>query len=312
MNSLVIILVIIILFLFTRFFQTFNIDKPSCNRQGELKKYLRIIFSSLNQNIINKQQLHPLTGIIKKFNLKILFHKFILSRASLKEKKRLRLPFIAEIVRFCLKQYEADYEKIKINFFTMDSNHAGSISYINNTWYIKLDEKYIENDTALITIISHEMAHYVLLKNNIVIEPNIKNEELTDATLIMAGFGYQALRAKKTWSINPHNLWYQDVSLGYLSESDIKFLIKIKRWLLKKQTFYRYQSINTSNQETLKCFVCDVSLKLPKKEGKFNINCPICLQKQTIKITHNTNKKISISDKLLWLVDKIRIKLCLI
>lgn len=293
---------IYLIFNLINFFTRENITPK---REAELKKYLRIIFSSLNKNLIYKQQLHPLAELKNKIHPKYIFHRFKLSRSTFEEKKKLRIPYISEIVRFCLKQYEQNHEKIKINFFKMNADHAANIRYTNNTWYIKIDEKYIDNDTALISIIAHEMAHYALLKNNIFIETDLENEELTDTTAIIAGFGQKILAAKNTWRVDPYDLSYQEVSLGYLSKADIKFLIKLKKYLLRKRIFNRYQTINTSLIGSIKCFICDIQLNLPKKIGQYIIKCPICQQKQKITITNNDN----LINKVLGCLDKVRIKL---
>lgn len=210
-------------------------------RESQLQDYVEIISVNIDKSVItqgniladNTLNFNLVRSIMNFFNLKFIKHQLSLLIAGEEDLKVLRLPYVIDIVRFCLNQYKIDYdEKIKINFFKMDSGNPGSITKKNGTWYIKLDIKFINDDAALLYIISHEMAHYSLLKKNISLEPAIRNEELTDALVILAGFGQAQLMCKQKNSTD-HKGNKRTVSMGYLSEQDIVFLMNIKRNIME-------------------------------------------------------------------------------
>jgi len=255
-------------------------------RKDELKSYIKIISQNLDKAVLIEKPMNSTTIDTKSFfdlnNMKEKLKKFYIGDA---EVKKIQICFASEVVRFCLKKYKIDYQTIKINFFRMNIKEAGSITNRNGIWYIKLEERFMKNDVALTSIISHEIAHYVLLRKNVLLHPTIRNEELTDTTSIIAGFGKAQLASKHITQEVGDKVTLE--KLGYLSVQDIYFIEKIKLAISSQKPIRRFYPINISTNSKIKCLGCMTNLGLPFNTGKLVIKCPLCQLRQKIKTVNN-------------------------
>lgn len=240
-------------------------------RKKQLRSYVKIIAEKFDKSFLLQDSAN--------FNSQKKFNPFYLLK-NIVHYEEYRLSYIKSLVEFCLKQYQIEYQTIKIGFFEMKDNHAGLIINKNGVWYIKVDRKFIGNDNALISIISHEMAHYTNNKKMIALTNSNLNEELTDVTAIMAGFGKPQLRSKEIYLEKEGKQYLY--KLGYLSIMDIEYLIKIKNAISSRSIVKSFLPINISLHNKFVCFGCGVKINSPKKTGKFNIQCPVCNIKQEI------------------------------
>jgi hypothetical protein len=266
-------------------------------RKNQLKNYIKIISENFEKSVLLQKQLNSSTNLIDTesfFELKNMKLKFKKSDISNSEIRKIRICFASELVRFCLKRYKIDYQTIKINFFRMNNKEAGSIQNRNGIWYMKLEERFMMNDTALTSIIAHEMAHYALLRKNILLHPSIRNEELTDTASIIAGFAKVQLASKQITQEIGDNVSLE--KLGYLSIDDILYIEKIKEAISGQDSIRKIFPIKISKNIKIKCLACMTNLKLPNKIGKLVIKCPGCQLKQKVEIV----KKIGNIKKLLY------------
>jgi hypothetical protein len=59
----------------------------------------------------------------------------------------------------------------------------------DNRCFLDVSTRFRDHDAACASIVAHEMAHYALFGRKVVLEDTLENEELTDALMVMAGFG---------------------------------------------------------------------------------------------------------------------------
>ena len=256
-------------------------------RQHQLREYLRVASKVLNKNVLIDK---PLPYESPDIGVHI-------------ENYSSRIECASSLVRFCILRYKIELPIIKLNFF--DMKDAGSITVKNKIWYIRLNRKYENSLEALTAIISHEIAHIILIDNKVELSPIIQNEELTDAITILGGFG---LAQSYTKNFQLDNFTHK---IGYLSSEDVAFFNHIKHLISSDRLIKKFVPIDISRVNKISCYCCKQVIKLPDKYGTFIITCPICQYKKQLIFTYGTgvmsnNIIMKIKNKfVLWLQSSI-------
>lgn len=103
------------------------------------------------------------------------------------------------------------------------SSAAGNINLnMDLNIFINLDNSKEYSNEQIISILAHEIAHKFLFVNFIRYE-GLKNEFITDATAVCAGFGN--IMANSCVSRTEHENSTTIINLGYLTEWQIRYLI---------------------------------------------------------------------------------------
>jgi len=206
---------------------------------------------------------------------------------------------ITLFVRECIKQYEIDkpWPKIRVRFIKL-LGHPAHVIQNGTTWDIEIDPKYKWKKDALVAIIAHEVAHVVLGKKQLQLSPKQLNEELTDTTAILGGFGRAMLAATY---IEDNFLDHTHIErLGYLRSNEIKHLGKIKQYISQGRPIKKFYPVYLSAKREIDCYSCSQKLKIPEnKIGKGIIKCPICQMKQLVTLKSKEYKNYGIIKKLL-------------
>ena len=256
-------------------------------RLHQLREYLRIASKVLNKNVLIDK---PLAYASPDIGVHI-------------ENYSSRIECASSLVRFCILRYKIELPRIKLNFF--DMKDAGSITVKNKIWYIRLNRKYENSLVALTAIVSHEIAHIILIDNKVELSPIIQNEELTDAITILGGFGLAQSYIK---NFQLDNFTHK---IGYLSHEDVAFFNRIKHLISSDRPTKKFVPIDISRVKKISCYCCKQVIKLPDKFGTFIITCPICQYKKILSFTYGTgvisnNIFIKIKNNfVLWLQSSI-------
>jgi len=99
--------------------------------------------------------------------------------------------------------------------FAALADRAGYVQFRNGVWYVEIAEKYKSDDEQLASILAHELAHIHLDSHSIGLEPTLRNEELTDCTAALSGFGHVMLRANQRTRVEYYVIQRADRIAGF-------------------------------------------------------------------------------------------------
>lgn len=241
-------------------------------RRTELKKHIRIA-SKIIGNQILLSNLHNKKGII---NL---------------SKKNTKQDYLKQLTIYYSNAYNLPQLNISANFSKLKGKKAGQIALINGIWYLDVDEEYSSDKLRTAAIVAHEMAHLVINIRGVRLWNPFEIEEITDTIVILAGFGKLIYSAYTEEFINPiflllGVLMVKEKQLGNLSRSDIIYISRIKKLIVKEKSIKRLSPVDVSISNYIFCYACGVKLYLQKQEGTFIIRCPICYMRQSITHKH--------------------------
>ncbi len=146
-----------------------------------------------------------------------------------------------------------DYNLRGYNFVMYDSKRTGQIgdgtrpgyyySYGTGGKVIHIFEKHNYSLKHVLAILVHELTHHFLFYHCITIEPEEKNEKLTDVTAIYLGFGeilregYKPIKwiANSIEDADGSSFKVNSHKIGYLSVNDVAYVIKQIRKLRKSE-----------------------------------------------------------------------------
>lgn len=194
---------------------------------------------------------------------------------------RVRIDYAKALVRFVAKRYGITFPRIAIRFRALHGQ-AGLIRSDGRTCYIDISEDIRDDDHRLCAVIAHELAHYVLAVRGVRLNPEWRNEELTDATAVMAGFGWVMINAavrKQTHFVAGG--WVESTStVGYLSRKDLNKLVKLRGGIAKDRPPVRWAPVTAG--ALVGCWICAADLKSPLVTGRLRMRCPICTGTQVV------------------------------
>ena len=198
----------------------------------------------------------------------------------------LRLEYAKGLVRLVAARYGLALPRLAVRFAS-DLPEAGRIRASNGRWYIDLAQAYAYDDEQLLSIIAHEMAHVVLFQRGIVLEPLRRNEELTDAFAILAGFGPVMCRAnyREQTQYLVVVIRTRTTTLGYLPIRDVKRLTRVRARLEKGKDVKRLATIHPDESRLLPCWACGAPLQVPFVRARVRLRCKICGCPEIIRLT---------------------------
>lgn len=188
-----------------------------------------------------------------------------------------RMQFAKELTRYAAKKFGMRMPRVGLRFAPL-SGHAGSVRQSSQTWYVEIDSRYRDDNHQLTAIIAHEVAHVFLASCRIRLEPTQRNEELTDAAAVFAGFGEAMQKAYHRVTTQ----WYivatvTEVSrLGYLAVQDIAVLQRIRNRISTGSALRIRTRICTETEPTYQCIACTAPVSLPRVDARIRLTCRHC------------------------------------
>ncbi|HYN80040.1 MAG TPA: hypothetical protein VES88_00945 [Gemmatimonadaceae bacterium] len=210
-----------------------------------------------------------------------------------------RISYAKGIVRIAARRYGVQIQNLGIRFARKSvGREAGSLRQVGDRFFLDVLELYKDNDVALHAIIAHEMAHFALAKKSLRIEDKQKNEELTDALTVLAGFGPIVLQAYYT-EINVQNERVEACAifgLGYLHPSALAYLTLIQAevsgvrgkldekfdspWMTEPRVLWQQLSERQRSTENASgltaCLICSELLAPPDPGTSQMTTCRLC------------------------------------
>ncbi len=211
-----------------------------------------------------------------------------------------RISYAKGIVRVASKRYGVQLGgKLGIRFAQKPvGREAGSLRQVGDRFFLDVLEQYRDNDVALHAIIAHEMAHFALAEKNLRLADKQKNEELTDALTVLAGFGPIVLQAYYT-EINVRNErseGYAIFGLGYLHPSALAYLTLVQAemaglranleetfrspWMTEPRALWQELLGQPGSMQdatiTPTCLICGDSLSSPDPGTNQMATCQVC------------------------------------
>jgi len=172
-----------------------------------------------------------------------------------------RLPFVADSRRdflqrtaaFVVDRFGVRLSGLTVKFSRLPQGTAGRVKIVDTRATVEVADRHRDDDEQILVIVAHEFAHIVLeAPGSGVTEAEADNEDLADATVVMAGMGPLLLRAsyregisasgnKVEWSVRRTGSLHP-VAIAYLTlvQAEMAGLTKEARsglvgeWLEKK------------------------------------------------------------------------------
>jgi len=212
-----------------------------------------------------------------------------------------RLEFAKRSIQLAVHRFGMPMPPMKVRFSRMPDGHAGSVqAHPDGTWAVDLDSSIQSDLEAILSVAAHEVAHVALLRRGITLAPTQRNEELTDTTAVLAGFGPIMLRTVLRESIleGEDRLELHSRKLGYLPPRALAFLSALRvemaggdagfyvdhvaEW--QRDAINQYIALRDEWREEaslrrgapLNCFACGIQMRLPKVTASFRLKCRTC------------------------------------
>lgn len=277
-------------------------------RKVELRNYLRIARSVLSDKSLKSP------NVTQAFYRSIRIEQF---SGDIKAGVDEEMAFLKKLVLACAQRYKLKMPRIKVKYSWLEESAAAKIFMRSGVFYMEVDDKYCADDRRLTVIVAHEISHVVLGKKGILLEPTLRNEELTDAVAILAGFGWLFYKVCSTEEIIPaargkefNTVKHQ--KMGYLKREDIAFLLAIKETISADRTVVRWLPINLN--DNLFCSACGAEIRAPGRQGVFRVACPICSVRHRVRfgtIYKGPSNIIRLVEVvILWPILRTRDRLC--
>ena len=115
-----------------------------------------------------------------------------------------RLPFVADTRRDFLQRTAAFVSErlgvrvssLTVKFSRLPKGTAGRVKLVNDRATVEVADRHRDDDEEILVIVAHEFAHILLESpGSGVAEADADDEDLADATVVMAGMGPLLLRA---------------------------------------------------------------------------------------------------------------------
>lgn len=147
-------------------------------------------------------------------------------------------------------------------------------------------QRYSYDAAQLISIVAHEIAHYVLERAGISLECTVENERLTDSVAVFAGFGPVMLKGylKSTSNTVGLTTYTRTETLGYLSIPEIRSLHTHREQLVRGTTKHRRAAVITPDRIT-SCWFCYNRIRLPQITATVRLRCRACGAYQVARYT---------------------------
>lgn len=115
-----------------------------------------------------------------------------------------RLPFVADTRRdflqrtaaFVAERLGVRLSSLAVKFSRLPKGTAGRVKLVDDRATVEVADRHRDDDEEILAIVAHEFAHILLESpGSGVTESDAENEDLADATVVMAGMGPLLLRA---------------------------------------------------------------------------------------------------------------------
>jgi len=187
-----------------------------------------------------------------------------------------------KFTRFAAKRYGLPLSYFKIKFEELDGGRVGEVQDYGSEFLIRLDPLVRDDAVALSHVLAHELAHVVLNRAEIALEPELSNELLTDTVAVLAGFGDLFLGGKLRVSfLGPVSIAL--ATIGYLNQAEIRWLNTVRHRLGIGSPWPRGR-LNRLKRDQIACAICGTVLAVPAVEATIDVICPRCTLKQRVSL----------------------------
>lgn len=212
-----------------------------------------------------------------------------------------RLEYAKRSLQLAVLRFGMQMPKMKVRFSRMPTGHAGSVrAHPDGAWAVDLDSSIQDDLEAVLSVAAHEVAHVALLRRGIELAPNQRNEELTDTTAVLAGFGPVLLRTVLRESVleSEGRVELRSRRLGYLPPRALAFLSALRvemaggdagfyvehvaEW--QRDAVMQYialrdkwrEKASLCRGEPIDCFACGIQTRLPDVAATIRLKCRTC------------------------------------
>ena len=194
--------------------------------------------------------------------------------------------FLQDLVTSCGARFGVKLPHVEVQWATLAHDNPARVTQQGKKWLVEIDDRYIIDDLTITVAIAHELAHVFLGSKSIRLFPTKRNEELTDITSLLVGFGRLMSVVAGTPKI------YRDgdlritteMTLGYLKKHEIEFLLRCRDKIFSCISVRIFSVIPVHNNARFKCANCQVSIRAPLKKATFKMNCPVCSVSHIIRV----------------------------
>ena len=265
--------------------------------QRRLREYIRLAVLALGSEAIRKPQLERLPRPARP----PLRDRLLQSPL---EKHQTRVEFAKELVRLIAARYGITLARVALKFSSLDDK-AGRVQIRNGVWYIEIAEKFKSEDEQLASILAHEVAHVLMGTRRIGLEPELRNEELTDCIAALAGFGRIMLQANERSRVEYLVFFMREVTthLGYLRSDALRWILRVQAQLSRDVVRRRWSRIDPARQGFVECPACATRLRLPGTETTIRLRCACCGLRQRVELRPQA-EPVSVWNRILLRFDR--------
>jgi hypothetical protein len=211
------------------------------------------------------------------------------------------IDYVKRAVQVSVSRFGIALPQIKVRFSSLPPGRAAQVQRDRDgTWKVDVDESLEAHNEPILSAVAHEVAHVALLPRRKALEPQQREEELTDVAAVLAGFGPVMLRTV-LWervAVSDSSVQAQTNSLGYLPPKALVFLSTLRvemagghaefyadhvpSWQRSAVDAYIAlrddwtRSAAPRRGSSVPCFACAMPLRLPTERAKIRIRCRTC------------------------------------
>lgn len=211
-----------------------------------------------------------------------------------------RLDYAKGCVRLAVLRFGMTMPRVKIRFAPLQGRGGRVRVTRDGAWAVDVDPEVYHDHERILAIIAHEVAHIALLGRGIELQPLQRNEELTDAATVLAGFGSVMLSCvlrEQVIARDDEVRAFHD-RLGYLTPRAIAHLAALRVEMAGGDAaFYRehvalWQHVGIDDYlaardawsaeaagargRRVACFACGTPMGLPAASPSIRVRCPGC------------------------------------
>lgn len=274
---------------------------PAVPAIRHLRSYIRLASAALGTDVLAKAEMEAVPALPRPQGIRRDPSGVWISSPAGGPKAASPADALKILVRRVAEQYGITVPRIAVRF-VHTTDFAGSIRRESALWYVDVASRYQQDPDRLVAIIAHEMAHAVLLDLGVSLPDKQRDEELTDATAVLAGFGSVMLRAYDRSRSNWKGRTETHITdrIGYLHIADIRRLHDVRCMLAEARVLPRRAPIDSRRAATVSCWACGGRLRLPDVHAAVQLRCRECGGIQRVKLVGNPHRPWMRFISVLW------------
>jgi hypothetical protein len=193
--------------------------------------------------------------------------------------------YAIRLARLIAERYGLVLEHGDFKFVSLP-DAAGRVTVQGRAYFIEISLLYRGDSEAVASIMAHEFAHVFLAKQGIHLTPKLRNEELTDTTAILAGFGPLMTRTCQRTRTYYYVFGYSSKTtfLGYLKRPAVVWLTDLQQRIALGQVIRLRSLFDPAERGYTLCPGCLSQLRLPQRTARILLTCSVCHLKQELRL----------------------------